>query len=343
MRFTLLQNGIHVLLHRVHQLAAGVAVHRTQLTVKALKLHLRRQVGAVFIQQQTHRRGRQETAKLQLFRCLGFNHVDELQQQCTHRQRLVLQQRNGAAAGIAGEDEIQTIADQRVLPGDELRVFTGQRHITLKGDGAAIFRQAREVRDQHMIGRRQHNHVFAAIVLVDTDDIKQVHGEADQAGIVILLFDALCQRLGLFAAVGVDLQQTVTALLQLRFQRFVLFATGFDQIIEAIGVFRRRQVACQLAMYVVVNGTTGRAGMFKRIQTFMEPAHQHGLGGFFQIRNVDLNVVRLANTIQTADTLLKQIRVEGQIEHHQTAGELEVTPFGADFGTEQYLCAAVLF
>ncbi len=51
----------------------------------------------------------------------------------------------------------------------------------------------------------------------------------------------------------------------------------------------------------------------------------------------------LANTIQTADTLLQQIRVEGEIKHHQTAGELEVAPFGADFGAEQHLCAAVLF
>ncbi len=126
-----------------------------------------------------------------------------------------------------------------------------------------------------MIGRRQHNHVLAAIVLVDTDDIKQVHGEADQAGIVILLFDALGQRLGLFAAVGVDLQQTVTALFQLRFQGFMLLAAGFDQIVETVRVFRCRQIPGQLAVHVVVNSTAGRAGMFKRIQPFVEPAHQY--------------------------------------------------------------------
>ena len=194
-----------------------------------------------------------------------------------------------------------------------------------------------------MIGRGQHNQVLAAIVLIDTDDIKQVHGEADQAGIVILLFNALCQPLGFLAAVGVDLQQTVTTLLQLRFQGVMLFTAGFDQLVKALGVFRRRQIARQLVMHAIVNGTTGRAGMFKRIQPFVEPAHQHRLGGFFQIRNVDLNVVRLTNTVQTTNTLLQQVRVERQIEHHQTAGELEVTPLGADLRAEQHLGTAVLF
>ena len=88
----------------------------------------------------------------------------------------------------------------------------------LKGDGAPILRQAREIRNQHMIGRGQHDHVLAAIVLVNPDDVEQVHGEADQAGVVILLFNAFGKRLRFFATVGVDFQQAVTSLLQLRFQ-----------------------------------------------------------------------------------------------------------------------------
>ena len=100
-----------------------------------------------------------------------------------------------------------------MLPGDELGILAGECHITFKGDGAAIFRQAREIRDQHMIGRRQHNHVLAAIVLVDTDDIKQVHGEGDQAGIVVLFFNTFSQRQCFFAAVRVDLQQAIATLL----------------------------------------------------------------------------------------------------------------------------------
>ncbi|MNT94095.1 hypothetical protein D3C72_2357100 [compost metagenome] len=67
--------------------------------------------------------------------------------------------------------------------------------------------------------------------------------------------------------------------------------------------------------------------MFKRIQPFVEPTHQHGLRGIFQERDVDLNIMRLANTVQTANTLFQQIRVKRQIEHHQFAGELEVTAF----------------
>ena len=194
-----------------------------------------------------------------------------------------------------------------------------------------------------MIGRGQDNQVLAAVVLVNANDVEQVHGEADETGVIILLFNALSQRLRFFPAVGVDLQQAVTALFKLRFQRVVLLAAGLNQIVKAVGVFRRGQIADQIAVHLIVNGAARRAGMFKRIQTFVEPAHQHGLGRFFQIRHVDLNIVRLTDTIQTTDTLLQQIRVERQIEHHQVAGELEVTAFRTDFRTQHNLSAAVLF
>ena len=276
-----------------------------------------------------------------MLRRLRFNDVNQLQQQSADRQRFVLQQRNGAAAGIAGEDQIQTVDNQRMLPGDELRVFAGQGDVTLKGNGAAIFRQAREIRDQHMVGGGQDNQILTAIVLVDADDIKQVHGEGDQAGVVILFFNAFRKLLGFFSAVGVDLQQTVAALFQLRFQRFMLLAAGFDQVVEAVGIFRRGEIVNQFIMHAVVNGTAGRAGVLERVQTFVIPAHQHRLGGSFQIRNVDLNIVGLADTVKTTDTLLQQIRVERQVEHHQVAGELEVAAFRADFRTQQHLSAGI--
>ena len=230
-----------------------------------------------------------------------------------------------------------------MLPGDELRVFTGQRHVTLEGDGAAVLRQTREVRDQHMVGRGEDDQVFAAVVLVDADDIEQVHREGDQAGVVILLFDALRQGLSFLAAVGVDLQQTVAALLQLRFQGVMLLAAGLDQIVKAVGGFRRRKVVDQLVMDAVVNGPSGRAGMLEGVETFVVPAHQHRLRGLFQVRDVDLDIVRLADTVEAADTLLQQIRVKRQIEHHQIAGELEVASFGTDLRAQQHLGAGVFF
>ena len=58
---------------------------------------------------------------------------------------------------------------------------------------------------------------------------------------------------------------------------------------------------------------------------------------------MDLDIVRLADTVETTDTLLQQIRVKRQVEHHQVAGELEVASFGADLGAQQHLrrCAQV--
>src|SRR5690606_22762534 len=122
------------------------------------------------------------------------------------------------------------------------------------------------------------------------------------AGVIVLFFDTFGQLLRFFTAVGVDLQQAIATLLQLSFQRVVLLSTGFDQLIKALGVFRRREVTDQIAMHLVINGAARRAGMFKRIQAFVVPANQNGLGGFLQIRNVDLNSVRLTDTIQTADS-----------------------------------------
>ena len=95
-------------------------------------------------------------------------------------------------------------------------------------------------------------------------------------------------------------------------------------------------------MHAVVNGAAGRAGVLEGVEPFMIPAQQHRLSGFLQPGHHNLNIVRLADTIETADTLLQQIRVKRQVEHHQTAGELEVAPFGTDFGAEQHL-RAVLF
>ncbi len=167
-----------------------------------------------------------------------------------------------------------------MLPGDELRVFARQRHVTAKGDGAAIFRQAREIRHQHVIGRRQHNHMLAAVVLVNAHDVEQVHGEVHKPCIVILFGDGVSELLGFFAAVGVDLQQAIAALFELRFQFIMLFAARLNEVVEALGVFRRGQITNQLLINAVVNRAAGRAGMLERVQAFVIPAHQHRLRGF---------------------------------------------------------------
>ena len=58
---------------------------------------------------------------------------------------------------------------------------------------------------------------------------------------------------------------------------------------------------------------------------------------------MDLNIVRLADTVQTANTLFQQVRVKRQIEHDQLACELEVTAFGTNLGTQQNLSTGIFF
>ena len=90
-----------------------------------------------------------------------------------------------------------------------------------------------------MIGRRQHDHVVAAIVLIDTDNIEQVHGEGDQVGIVILLFNAFCQCLGFSPPpLGGISSWRSRPCSSCCFQRFMLLAASFDQIVKAFGLIR---------------------------------------------------------------------------------------------------------
>ena len=126
-----------------------------------------------------------------------------------------------------------------MLPGDELGIFARQRLVTVKGDGAAIFRQAGEIGHQHMVGWRQHDQVIATILLINADDIEQVQREVHQLGVVVLRGDLRRQRLRRLAAVGVELQQAIAALFQLRLQRLVLLAALGDKFIQAFAVFRR--------------------------------------------------------------------------------------------------------
>ena len=60
---------------------------------------------------------------------------------------------------------------------------------------------------------------------------------------------------------------------------------------------------------------------------------------YFPDTDTDLNIAFLTDTVEAPDTLLQQIRVKRQIEHHQLIGKLEVTPFRTDFRAEQHLCA----
>jgi hypothetical protein len=82
----------------------------------------------------------------------------------------------------------------------------------------------------------------------------------------------------------------------------------------------------------------GRAGA-ERVHAFVVPARQHVLRAVGHGEDMDANVVLLADAIQAADALFKQIRVERQIPQDQPVRELEVAAFRTDFRTQQQACA----
>ncbi len=191
-----------------------------------------------------------------------------------------------------------------------------------------------------MITRSQHQGILATIVLIDADLVEHLQSEGDHAGVVIFGGQLVDQLLGGFATAGVDFQQAIAALFQPGLERFMQLASLGQKrfqcfLIAGIG----GQQLEQLIAHRLEHGAGGRTGLLECIQTVVIPELQGTLGGAFQIGDVDLDRVLLADTIETTDTLFQQIRVERQIEQHQVAGKLEVATLGADLGAEQHLGA----
>ena len=310
-------------LRRGDQLAAEVAVDRSQLAVEGIERHFLTQILAVLVHQQTDRCRRHETVELGMGRRLG--NEDQLQQDGADGQRLVLEQGNRGSTDLGAQDQVDAAAHHGVIPGEQRHVIPRQGGVAIEGDGHAILRQPREAGDQHVIPGGQHQRVLATVILIDADLVEHLEGEGDHAGVVIFGGQLVDQLLGGGATAGVDLQQAIAALFQTGLERLVQFA-GLDQqgveggLIAGVGGQQLEQFIAHCFEY----RASGRAGLLECVQTIVIPELQGALGGALQIGNVDLDGILLTDTIQSADTLFQQIRVERQIEQHQMAGKLEV-------------------
>ena len=224
---TLANQTVDHRLGRSHQLAAKVAVDRRQLAVERIERHLLTEIVAVLVHQQADRCRRHEAVELGMSRRLGDE--DQLQQDGTDRQRLVLEQSHRGGTDLGAEDQVDTAAHHGVIPGEERHIVPRQGGGAIKGNGHAVLRQAREAGHQHVIARHQHQRVLAAIVLIDADLVEHLEGEGDHAGVVIFGGQLLDQLFGGFATAGVDLQQTIAALFQLGLERLVQLAGAGQQ------------------------------------------------------------------------------------------------------------------
>src|SRR5690349_21657811 len=74
----------------------------------------------------------------------------------------------------------------------------------------------------------------------------------------------------------------------------------------------------------------------------MVPTGQYFVGTALDVRDVHLDFGALPDAIETPEPLLEQFRVERQIKQHEMMGELKITPFASDFGTDQQSCTVVL-
>ena len=137
---------------------------------------------------------------------------------------------------------------------------------------------------------------------------------------------------------GIQFQQTIAAARQDLFDFDGAGARLLEQGGDRSLVTGRRHAGFEWRTKFAVQGRPCRANMLEGVDTFVQPAHQHGLRGGAETRHMDLDGMPLADAIEAADALFDQIGILRHIEQHQMARKLEVAALAADFGTDQQLC-----
>ena len=83
-----------------------------------------------------------------------------------------------------------------------------------------------------------------------------------------------------------------------------------DQLLDSRGAGGLAQRSLQLMLHSDIHRMTCRAGMFKRSQAFVVPAEHDMLRGVFQVGYVQADGCALTDTVETADTLFQQVRIQ---------------------------------
>ena len=70
--------------------------------------------------------------------------------------------------------------------------------------------------------------------------------------------------------------------------------------------------------------------MLDAVETFVVPTHEQLRPAVWEKWQVDPNGLRLADAVESADTLLSSSGLSGKSKKHEMMCELEVAPFTAD-------------
>ncbi|CSI74270.1 Uncharacterised protein [Vibrio cholerae] len=176
---------------------------------------MRREIITARIHQNSDWRDWQEAADATAFRRLGIHHIHQLQQDGTHWQCFVFQQRHRASAHPFTHQQINATLHHGVFPTDEVHIFTRQCGVTIKSNGGAFIREARIAWHHHVFSRSDHQRILATIFLMQTNRIKQAQSKRHQIGIAIGFRDQLSNLLRFFATVRMHFQQAITPHFQL--------------------------------------------------------------------------------------------------------------------------------
>jgi len=296
----------------------------------------------VDVHQHADGRGGEELVHVPLGISHGFEDEDRLEEEVGF---VGFEHAEARGAGGRVDEEVDAVGDERVVGGDEADVFAGD------GAFAAVGRQHAVAWD-----RRETFHVGVGGVEVEVALFELLHVDAkmiedvgeDLAGgrVGVGGAHAIEDLFGDVAVEGIQLEEAVATFLELELEVGAKgFGFGNEGVELLAGVFFEAaftvgggefEEARAEGFGVVVAAVERR---LEGVQAEMIPLGDGGIGSAGKIGDVNLNRIRLANTVEAADALLDEARVEREIPENEVVGELEVAPFAADFGTEEDLRA----
>lgn len=262
---------------------------------------------ALHVHHQPQRRYRQVPGQLQRLRRRAMHREQRLQQQGTWRQRFHAQAGQGRLAQTGTGDRVHHSGHHRVFPAHECQILPLQRLGAAPGYGQAIVRQALDVAGLVLFSGPQHIGVVAVFLNVDAQNVEGLQHVVTHPGPGFFLLDGGDQPIGHLTAAGVQLDQGIPAVLQHRLQTPGFMGGSLDQRRQRTGVAGQGLLPglAHRGHHRHADGTA----FLECPQPVLEPAVLHFLAGAFQIGDVDLDGLGLADAVQAPNPLFQQIRV----------------------------------
>ena len=227
------------------------------------------------------------------------------------------------------QQQIHGAGHHRMIAGKQTHIFASERVAAREGAHEAFLGQLGKAVGCYTAVIEQVRAV-AEVFDVHAEVIEDAHHKTFELFVGAGLADGLDKCVGGFWSMGVQLQQTIAATLEL-FGKRAMFGGGFgDELFKFFGVRKIRRQRQHLVAELLQQLVRAMQITFQRLQPLVIPTRQHLLRTALEVRRVHVDGLGLADAIEPADALLEQLRIQRQIKQHEVVHKLKVAPFAAN-------------